>query len=154
MAYGTNGGLTAYATARGVTLTGDLDFLRDVASGYIDGAYWDRFKGIADTDEDAFPRDLYPLPVPDKVANASYEAAILYDADAKSLSSGAVSNAGSGAVSMERVDVIQVSYHSPNSDAMTDNTVLDNTPHYSVIDNLLRPYLIRWGGAIAGALVV
>lgn len=156
--YGTNGGLTAYATATGRTVTGDPDVLRLVASNYLDGLYWDRYIGQpVDTYGDAWPRTGITgvTTVPERVENATYEAALLYQADSNALSAGSVSNNGSGAVASEKVDVISVSYHAPmNDDSLADDTVIDNTPRYDVIEGLLRPFLRQgWGAAVAAFVV-
>ena len=147
-AYGTDIGLTAYATGTGRTVNGDPAQLRMLATYYIDGTYWHQFKGSPASD------DNYFNPVPERVLNATYEAALLLDADAGALSSGSVSNAGGGAVTQEKVDVISVSYAAPNSDAMSNDTVMDNTPRYSVVENILRPLLKQYYGADAAAFVV
>ena len=152
-AYGTNVDLTSYAAVRGVTLTGDLDYLRDVGTDYIDGTYWYKFKGTAQTDDNAYPR-VGATVVPERVDSATYEAAMLFDADSAALTSGATSNAGGGAVASEKVDVIAVSYHAANTKALSDDTVLDNIPRYSVIENILRPLLNRTRNGTATGFVV
>lgn len=156
--YGTNAGLTAYATSTGRTVTGDPDVLRLVASNYLDGLYWDRYIGQpVDAYGDAWPRTGITgvTTVPERVENATYEAALLYDADSGALTSGSVSNNGSGAVASEKVDVVSVSYHaSMNDDSLADDTVIDNTPRYSSIEALLRPFLRHNWGADAAAFVV
>ena len=146
--YGTSAGLTAYATGTGRAVTGDGDQLLAAATNYIDGTYWFRFTGTPASDDNYFD------PAPTRVVNATYEAAILLDGDAGALSVSGVTNAGSGAVASEKVDVIAVSYHAPNTSALTDDTVTDNTPRYSLIENILRPLLKRWNGADAAAFVV
>lgn len=157
-AYGTDIGLTDYATSTGRTVTGDPAFLRQTASYYIDGTYAYRFKGSAVSMDAEWPRSgvtgVASTSVPDRVDRATYEAALLYDADASALTAGAVSNNGSGAIASEKVDVISVSYHAANSDALSDDTVMDNTPRYDVIENILRPLLKRWNGAGGAAFVV
>ena len=158
MAYGTNTGLTAYATATGRTISGDADVARTVASAYLDGLYWDRYIGQpVDTYGDAWPRTGITgiTDVPERVESATYEAALLYDADPSALTAGGVSNNGSGAVASEKVDVLSVSYHAPmNSDSMADDSVVDNTPRYDTIEALLRPFLRSGWGASVAAFVV
>jgi hypothetical protein len=127
--------------------------LRAYATDYIDGTYWHRFKGSPLTDDNAFPR-VGSTVVPERVTRATYEAALIYDADATALTAGSVSINGSGAVASEKVDVIAVSYHGPNDKALTDDAVLDNTPRYDVIENILRPLLNRWQGSSGAAFVV
>lgn len=160
MAYGTNEGLTAYATATGRTLTGDLDVARTIASSYIDGLYWDRFIGTAvDLYGDAWPRSgitgVDDSTVPDRVLNGVYEAACLWDANNSALTAGGVSNNGSGTVASERVDVISVSYHAPQGDDhLSDDSVIDNTPRHDTVEAHLRPFLRRHWGAASSAFVV
>ena len=148
--YGTDTGLTDYATGTGRVVSGVPAQLLASATDYVDGTYWHMFKGTPASDDNYF----LPASAPDRVARATYEAALLLDADVGALSSGAVSNASGGAVASEAVDVIKVSYHAPSNDAMTDNAVSDAIPKYSVIENILRPLLKRWDGASAGAFVV
>tara|TARA_R110000851_G_scaffold178010_3_gene324925 strand:- start:704 stop:1168 length:465 start_codon:yes stop_codon:yes gene_type:complete len=152
-AYGTDLGLTDYATATGRTVTGTAAQLRAAATDYLDGTYWYRFKGTALTDDNAYPR-VGSTVVPDRIDRATYEAALILDADASALSTGSVTNNSAGAIASEKVDVISVSYHAPNMDSMSDDTVLDNAPKYSAIENILRPLLNRWDGADAAAFVV
>ncbi len=158
MVYGTNTGLDAYATATGRTLSGDADVARTVASAYIDGLYWSRFIGAPeDTYGDAWPRTGISgvTDVPERVENATYEAALLYDADSSALTAGGVSNNGSGAVASEKVDVLSVSYHAPMNDrSMADDSVIDNAPRYDTIEALLRPFLRSGWGASVAAFVV
>lgn len=158
MAYGDNTGLTAYATSTGRTVTGDPDVLRLVASNYLDGLYWDRYIGApVDAYGEAWPRTGISgvTGIPERVENATYEAALLYDADPNALTSGSVSNNGSGAIASEKVDVISVSYHAPmNDDSMADDTVIDNAPRYSTVEAFLRPFLRSGWGASVAAFVV
>lgn len=156
--YGTNAGLAAYATSTGRTVTGDPDVLRLMASNYLDGLYWGRYIGQpVDAYGDAWPRTGITgvTGVPDRVDQATYEAALLYDADANALSSGSVSNNGSGAVTQEKVDVISVSYAAPMNDYnMANDSVIDNMPRYGAVEALLRPFLRHGWGAAAAAFVV
>lgn len=159
MPYGTNAGLTAYATSTGRTVTGDPDVMRLVASNYLDGLYWTRFIGSpVDTYGDAWPRagidGVSSSVVPERVENATYEAALLYQADPNALSSGSVSNNGSGAIASEKVDVISVSYHAANTDTLADDAVIDNAPRYSTVEALLRPFLRSGWGANVSVFVV
>lgn len=158
MAYGDNTGLTNYATSTGRTVTGDPDVLRLVASNYLDGLYWGRYIGYpVDAYGDAWPRTGVTgvTGVPERVENATYEAALLYDADPNALSSGSVSNNGSGAVTQEKIDVISVSYAAPMNDYnMANDSVIDNAPRYSSVEAYLRPFLRQGWGASAAAFVV
>lgn len=156
--YGDNSGLTAYATATGRTLSGDPDIARRVASDYLDGLYWDRYIGTpSDTYGDAWPRTGISgvTGVPERVDNATYEAALIWGADNSALTAGSTSNNGSGAVSREKVDVIEVSYHAPmNDDNLADDTVIDNAPRYDAVEAHLRPFLRQGWGANVSAFVV
>ena len=161
MAYGSDQGLAEYATATGRTFTGDRTIARQVASNYINGsAFWDRWIGApVDKYGDAWPRNgidgIANTVIPDRVLKAVYEAAIIWSGDSEALSSGAVSNNGSGAVAQEKVDVISISYHAPkDDDHLAEDTVIDNTPRYSEIEDLLTPFLSRTFGASASAFVV
>ena len=158
MSYGTNAGLTAYAAATGRTVSGNPDILRLAATTYLDGLYWDRYIGApVDTYGDAWPRTGITgvTGIPDRVENATYEAALLYDADPNALTSGSVSNNGSGAVTQEKVDVISVSYAAPmNDNHMANDSVIDNVPRYSTIEAFLRPFLRQgWGSSVAAFVV-
>lgn len=152
-AYGTDSGLEAYAVATGRTVSGDATQLRTAATNYIDGTYWHKFKGTALTDDNAYPR-VGSTVVPERVDNATYEAALILDADAGGLSTGSVTNAGSGAIASEKVDVISVGYHAPNMSSMANDTVIDNAQRYSSVENILMPLLKRYYGADAAAFVV
>lgn len=161
MAYGTNAGLTAYATITGRTVTGDPDVLRFVASQYINGkAFEDRWVGTAvDPYGDAWPRSgvtgISDSVIPSNVESATYEAALIYQDDPGALSSGSVTNNGSGAVTQEKVDVISVSYASPmNDDHLSNDTVTDNTPRYSRVEDILGKLLRSSYGANVAAFVV
>lgn len=151
MPYGTTAGLTAYAALTGQTIDGatDLDVALYNGSAYIDGgSYWTRYTGEAVSVDAAFPRDVFPLPVPDRVINAAYEAAILWSTDATALSA---SSSGSGLIKSEKVDVIQVVYQDvdPGSDALEYAQI-----RYSTIEGLLAPYIRKQGSFSASAFVV
>ena len=152
MAYGTNTGLTDYAAATGRAFTGDANVARNIASVYIDGLYWDRFKGSpADPYGPAWPRNIYPG-IPVAVENATYEAALLWSVDNGALTGGGVTNSGSGGIAREKVDVIEVAYHAA-SGSLTGVAVLDGIPRYDVIDALLRPFLKSGRGGVAAFVV-
>ena len=161
MAYGTAQGLTDYATLTGRTFTGNAAVALQVASNYINGsAFWDRWIGEpVDQYGDAWPRSgitgVSTTGIPDRVINAVYEAALIYAEDPNAFSSGSVTNNGSGAIASERVDVLSVSYHAPQDDShLAEDTVIDNTPRYSAIEDLLTPFLSRFFGASVSAFVV
>lgn len=154
MAYGTNTGLTDYAASVGKTLTGDPDVARAMGTSYVDGLFWDRLKGTpVDLYGDAWPRTGIEGVdgIPTRVEHATYEAALLWDADNDALSSGAVTNTGSGQVASEQVDVIKISYHAmATSASMANDAVIDNMPRYASIETLMRPFLKSgWSTGVA-----
>ena len=151
MSYGTTGGLTAYAALTGQTIGvgTDLDVALYNGNAYIDGGtYWDRYDGEADTLDAAFPRDIHPLPVPDRVVSATYEASILWSNDPAALSA---FSSGAGMIKSEKVDVIQVVYQDVDEgqDALEYASI-----RYSTIEGLLAPYIRKQGGFTASAFVV
>ena len=85
MAYSTTTELTAYATARGITLTGDLDVLLTKANDYIESK---DYKGDAVSSDSKWPRssvyiDGYLLDadaVPQGIKNAEMQTACDIDA--------------------------------------------------------------------------
>lgn len=84
MTYGTTTGLTDYATARGITLTGTPSELLTLAHDYIEAQ---SYKGKAVSADARWPRaGVYvdgflvdDSTVPDGIVNAEYEAAIAID---------------------------------------------------------------------------
>ena len=161
MAYGTNAGLTAYATASGRTFTGDGDAAREVASKYINGKlFWDRWIGTPVSPYgDAWPRNgisgILNTDIPTRVEEATYEAALIWADDPTALFSGSVSNNGSGAIASEKVDVLQVSYHAPMSDdSIAEATVIDNTPRFSQVEDCLGPLIRDFYGVSVSAFTV
>ena len=150
MAYGTTAGLSAYATLTGQAIASgtDLDVALYNGNAYINGGtYWRRYIGEADSLDAAFPRDVVELPIPDRVVNATYEAAILWSNDATALS---VVAAGQSMIKKEKVDVIEVEYQ----DAFDGQDALAYAQlRYSVIEDLLTPYLVSAGGFTASAFV-
>lgn len=151
MSYGTTSGLSSYATLTGQIIASgtDLDVALYNGNAYIDGGtYWDRYLGEADSVDAAFPRDDYPLPIPDRVVNAAYEAAILWSNDSTALSA---FSSGAGMIKSEKVDVIQVVYQdvTEGQDALEYAQI-----RYSTIEGLLMPYLRKSGGFTASAFVV
>lgn len=138
MTYGTTQELQDYATATGRTIPVDanLDAALYVASMYIDGTYWDDFCGEPATDAAAFPRKGQ-TDVPQRVINATYEAALMWLNDPASLS---FSGSAGGQVVKEKVDVIEVQYAAPQDGG---DVVVDGTPRFSVIEGLLKPLLCR-----------
>lgn len=143
--YGTVQGLEDYAALTGRTLPvgANLDAALYMATMYIDGAYWNDFCGTAAGEDNAFPRKGQTV-VPSRVVNATYEAAIQYLSDQSSLS---VGGSQSSAVIKEKVDVIEVQYAAP-----TDGSdFLENgMPRYSLVENLLKPYLCSLPDGVGG----
>lgn len=145
--YGTPEGLEAYAAMSGRTLPADANLEAALynASLYIDGLYWDDFCGKPASMDAAFPREGSTV-VPQRIINATYEAALLWLADAGSLS---VGGSAGGQVIREKVDVIEVQYASPTGDFIESGT-----PRYSVIEGLLRPLLCRLPDGVGGGAFV
>lgn len=154
MAYGTNTGMTDWAASVGVTISdgADLDVARVHGTNYVNGPlFWSRYKGSpVDQYGDAFPRDGLSgvTGVPERVEFAAYAAGAHWLDDPSSLTSGSVSNNGSGAIASEAVDVIKVSYHAPMSDdGLAENAVIDNMPRFSDVEAYLTPFLSNgWYG--------
>lgn len=149
MPYGTTQGLEDYATLTGRVIPSDanLDAALYNASLYIDGTYWDDFCGEAATDDAAFPRKGSTT-VPQRVIDATYEAALMWIADPASLS---FSGSQGGQVVKEKVDVIEVQYAAPQ---VGGDVVIDGTPRFSVIEGLLRPFLCRLPDGVGGGAFV
>ena len=149
MPYGTVEGLEAYALLTGRTIPADANLAAALynASLYIDGTYWDDFCGEPASDDAAFPRKGSTT-VPQRVINAAYEAALMWIADAASLS---FSGSQGGQVVKEKVDVIEVQYAVPQEGG---DVVVDGTPRYSVIEGLLKPLLCRLPDGVGGGAFV
>ncbi len=121
MPYGTEAGLTAYATARGYTLTLAPSVLLNRAHDYLESLNYIGSKTDS-TQEAEWPRkdavvDGVTLPsdtVPQDIINAEYQAAIGIDEGADPL---AVS---SQSIKRERVDVIEVEYQDGTSSAASN----------------------------------
>lgn len=132
MAYSTTAELTAYATARGVTLTGDLDVLLTKASDYIESLSYQGDRYVIDQ-VNAWPRshvviDNYLLPadiVPQGIKNAEMQVAIEIDGGNNPI--GNVDRA----VKQESLGDLSVTYMDSASDKTRLNTV----------NALLKPYL-------------
>lgn len=145
MSYGTVAGLQAYAdlTGRDIPSGANLDAALYHASMYIDGTYWNDFCGEAATDDAAFPREGSTT-VPERVVNATYEAALLWLSDSSSLSFG---GSQGGQVVREKVDVIEVQYAAPEAGG---DVIVNGTPRFSVIEGLLAPLLCRLPDGMGG----
>lgn len=150
MPYGDVSGLEQYALDTGRTLPSGANLTAALynASMYIDGTYWDDFCGEPATDDAAFPRKGQSS-VPQRVINATYEAAIQWLGDKGSLTLG---GSAGGQVIREKVDgAVEVAYAAPSGDFLADGT-----PLYSAIEGLLKPLLCRpvEGGSGGYAFVV
>ncbi|PWJ80638.1 hypothetical protein C7441_112180 [Pseudaminobacter salicylatoxidans] len=149
--YGTDDGFQAYADTNGYDVpSGNVTAARNRGSIYIDGTYGDRFMGLPTgglDQERTWPRIGVPgiadNVVPQRVINASYEAALLELREPGSLS---VVTSGSARVVREKVGDLEVQYANPGGDALADAT-----PIVTVIEGLLAPLLVK---PIPGALVV
>lgn len=135
--YGDDGGLTAYATARGVTLEGTPAVLLVKAHDYIESR---SYKGARTDDAQvhSWPRTdvvvdgvaLASDAVPQRVIDAEYATAIAIDGGCDPLA------IESRKVKKEKVDVIEIEYD--------ENSAGTATLH--AVDALLRP-LMRGGAA-------
>lgn len=129
--YVTEAELTAYASDRGQTISGDTSVLLIQAMDYIETRPYSGIK--TDPDQDLqFPR--YPeVEVPQDIKVAQMVAAMLTD-------SGVNLFATVGrAVKMEKVDVLETEY--------MDNAA--ESARYPQLDNLLSPYYASGSGGFA-----
>lgn len=108
--YGTDAGLIAYLAETGRTLPPDAVPAQVRATGtlYVD-SFEDMYRGTALTDENSFPRDLWPT-VPTRVEYATYEAAYAYATGVVLFGTGGTAG---GQVIREKVDVLEVQYAGP-----------------------------------------
>jgi len=125
--YVTEDELEAYATARGITISGNKAVLLQKALDWLE---LQPFSGVKyDEDQDLeFPRDDDDE-VPDKIKTAQMVCALIYDAGGDPLA------AISKKVIREKVDVLEVQY----SEGSSSN---DLYPHLNL---LLAPYLTGGG---------
>ncbi len=132
MAYSTTAELTAYATARGVTLTSDLDVLITKASDYIESLSYQGDRYVLEQ-VNAWPRmnvviDNYLIPsdiVPQGIKNAEMQVAIEIESGNNPI--GNVDRA----VKQESLGDLSVTYMDSASDKTRLNTV----------NALIKPYL-------------
>ena len=119
--------LTAYATARGITISGNKAVLLQKALDWLE---LQPFSGVKyDEDQDLeFPRDDDDE-VPDKIKTAQMVCALIYDAGGDPLA------AISKKVIREKVDVLEVQY----SESSSSNDL------YPQLSLLLAPYLTGGG---------
>lgn len=108
--YGDDAGLVAYLAETGRVLPADAvpAVVRHYGTVYIDSLE-DLYCGVAESVENSFPRDLWN-PTPERVINASYEAAYAYATGVPIFSGGGTSG---GQVIEEKVDVLSVKYAEP-----------------------------------------
>ena len=125
--YVTEDELTAYATARGITISGNKAVLLQKALDWLE---LQPFSGVKyDEDQDLeFPRDDDDE-VPDKIKTAQMVCALIYDAGGDPLA------AISKKVIREKVDVLEVQY----SESSSSNDL------YPQLSLLLAPYLTGGG---------
>ncbi len=132
--YGDESGLGAYATARGVTISGHETELLIKAMDWLEIQSFKSCK-LVETQSLQFPRYEYNYgdtygEVPGNIVTAQYVVALLID-------SGEDMNASVGrAIKRERVDVLEVEY--------MDNA--SSTTMYPQLDLLLKDYLSGFGG--------
>ena len=125
--YVTEDELEAYATARGITISGNKAVLLQKALDWLE---LQPFSGVKyDEDQDLeFPRDDDDE-VPDKIKTAQMVCALIYDAGGDPLA------AISKKVIREKVDVLEVQY----SESSSSNDL------YPQLSLLLAPYLTGGG---------
>lgn len=129
--YGTATDLTAYATARGVTLDGDASALLVRAHDYLESLTYLGSKNVS-TQVDEWPRSgvfvdgvtLSATVVPVDIINAEYQAAIGIDQGADPL------GVGVQAVKSEKVDVIEVVYQDGTSTNAANPVLLGRLRKY------------------------
>lgn len=131
MPYGTAQGLTDYAAARGITLTGAASALLQRAHDYLETlSYLGSKTSSAQANE--WPRtgavvDGVTLPsdtVPTDIINAEYQTAIGIDQGADPLA------VGSQAIKSERVDVIETVYQDGTSGTQSNPVLLGRLRKY------------------------
>ena len=137
--YVTEAELTAYATARGVTISGDTEQLLIKAMDYIEAQIYKGDKYDTDTNQPLeFPRtptdQETATTVPPKIETAQIVAALLIDSGEELFST------VDRAVKREKIDVIEVEYMDGASE----------TKRYRQLDILLSPYLASSGKAANG----
>lgn len=159
--YGTDDGFTAYAAAAGYAIPAGANVTagRQRGSVYLDGTFGARFSGVPTGgagQERAWPRtgatDIYgnaidPSTVPQRVIDASYEAAYIEITRPSSLSA-TVDPAKR--VKRQKVEGIEREFFEAGS---SDNIFAPNAPVSSVIEGILAP-LIGQGLGWPSAMVV
>lgn len=137
MAYGTDSGLTSYATARGITLEGAESVLLTLAHDYIESLEYIGYK-TEDDQADQWPRtdafvdnvELDKDTVPQDIIDAEYQVAIAIDQGNSPFATITPS------IKSETVDTISIEYQDGASNRSFD----------PMINLKLRKYLI--GGSV------
>lgn len=108
--YGNDAGLVNYLTTTGRALPVDAvpAVVRHYGTVYVDSLE-DLYCGTALSVENSFPRDLYN-PIPERVVQASYEAAFAYATGIPIFGDG---GSAGGQVVREKVDVLEITYAAP-----------------------------------------
>lgn len=142
--YVTNAELTAYATARGVTISGTLDVLLVKAMDYL-ATLEDRWQGTrtSETQPLAWPRTgvyvygtlLADDAIPQSLKDAQCRLAL--DVDAGTALMPNVEVGGKGSVIKEKVDVVEVAY---------DKGYNNSQPIFTAVNGLLKPLMKSGGG--------
>lgn len=111
--YGDDAGLIAYLAETGRVLPADAvpAVVRHYGTLYVDQFEPD-FCGSALSFDNSFPRDIYD-PTPQRVINASYEAAYAYSTGVPIFGDG---GSQAGTVKKETVDVLSVEYFGASED--------------------------------------
>lgn len=150
MPYGSDAGLISYLAQSGRVLPAGMtpEVARYWGSQYVN-LWEDRYKGVALSLPDSFPRDIYD-PVPVAVEYASYEAAFAYASGTDLFGSGGTSG---GQVTEERVDVISVKYAAPEASAGLSGYWDNNRFILPLAYAFLLPFMRKAGG-IPSAFVV
>ncbi|TPK59038.1 DnaT-like ssDNA-binding protein [Mesorhizobium sp. B2-5-1] len=145
--YGDDAGFTAYAAAAGYTVpAGTISAARQRGSAYIDGTYGMRFPGqptggIAQerewprTGATAFGAALASDLIPQRVIDASYEAAYL---ELKNTGSLSISFDPSKKVKRQKVDTIEREFFEPGD---SGNIFAPDAPVSTIIEGLLAPLI-------------
>ena len=145
--YGSDDEFQAYATAAGYTLPdgGNITAARQRGSVYIDGSYEPFFPGVP-TDPvqerswprtgavDRYGRSLDPDAVPQRVINASYEAAYLELQEPGSLSA---TISGNERIKTLKAGSVEIDY----ADSTSTDAISGAIPKATVIEGILAPLL-------------
>lgn len=146
--YGTDAGMIGYLAMTGRVLPVGAVPAQARAMGtiYVD-SFEDMFRGSALSDENSFPRDLWPV-VPVRVEQAAYEAGYAWSSGVEIMGSGGTAG---GQVIREKVDVLEVQYAGPQDGQGYWEA---NRFILPLAYALLLPYFKRKGGFGYAAFVV